>query len=87
MNETMKLMQYLNNAEKRAVRADRILTHAFYTRPSSDKDTEYLLLTTRSSIMDLLPLESFEKARAVARKIEQLCLNKWMDESKQFRNR
>ena len=31
MNEIVKMMQHLNNAEKRAVKAHRILTHAFFT--------------------------------------------------------
>jgi len=74
-SETMKLMRGLNNTEKRAVKAYRILTHAFYTSRG-----EALFLTMRYELFKNLKATS--RAYTVASKIESLNWQRWCDEAR-----
>jgi hypothetical protein len=81
MNEVMKLMQPLNKAEKRAVRAHRICTHAFFTVGNTNSSAQDILLTARYSRLEELPDHGYPKARSVASAIEDLLWRKWCDDA------
>ena len=72
MNEIMKLMLPLNNKEKQAVKAHRILTHAYFTTSTYCPAAANLLLRNRFLIMGALPDGGHSKAYHVATKIEDL---------------
>ena len=80
MNETIKSMQHLNNADKRAVRAYRILSHAFFSLPSNDKAND-LLLVKRNEISFVKGV-SFNKFEPVARVIVNKNWDRWITEAR-----
>lgn len=80
MNQTMKLMQTLNNKEKQAVKAHRILTHAFYTSFVYCPEAATICLNLRHKRLLELP-NSYEALNAAA-DIEQLNWIRWCDEAK-----
>jgi hypothetical protein len=73
MPTTAELMRHLNNAEKRAVRAHRILTHAFVT------SRESFCLKMRYKSLDELPNNG--KAREAAVRIESENWARWIKEA------
>jgi len=75
MPTTAELMRHLNNAEKRAVRAYRILTHAFFT------SRESFCLEFRHKGLDELPYSS--RAREVAIQIENENWVRWIKEAEE----
>ena len=87
MNETIKSMQHLNNADKRAVRAYRILSHAFFTLPSNCVEAGNLLLNKRNEVMNTLPSESHIRATKVACMIKDANWERWIDEARACGNR
>jgi RNA:NAD 2'-phosphotransferase (TPT1/KptA family) len=76
MNEIMKLMQGLSPKEKRAVRAYRILTHAFFCGSIHKEDSVRILFDLRCKVMR--ELKAYDRAARVAREIVDLCADKWM---------
>ena len=74
MPTTAELMRHLNNAEKRAVRAHRILTHAYYT---SRVD---LCLEMRHKRLSELPDST--RAWDAAIRIESENWTRWVKEAK-----
>ena len=80
ISKEMKLMRHLNNAERRAVRAHRILTHAFYCLPADDRSGG-LLLQKRWESFSELPADSHHKVRLVTMLIENMNWQRWCDEA------
>lgn len=77
MNTTIKAMQHLNNAEKKAVKAHRILTHAFFTSGG----WTHVLLKHRYDRIDELPLERRALCLDIAAQIEEENWKRWCDEA------
>ena len=80
INETMKMMQHLNNAEKRTVKAFRVLTHAFYCVYLYDRDAANLLLNYRWKALNELP--KLEPAWSIALNIKDTQWRKWCKDAK-----
>lgn len=80
MQSIPELMRNLNNAERRAVRAYKVLTHAYYTTASYDQTAADLMLYIRHE--RIVELRSSAKARMVASAIEAQYWNSWCDEAK-----
>jgi len=68
-------MRHLNNAEKHAVRAHRILTHAFFT------SNENFCLKLRHKGLDELPYSG--RAREVANQVEDENWVRWIKEAEE----
>jgi len=80
INETMKMMQHLNNAEKRAVKAYRMLTHAFFCVYHYDKDAANLVLNYRWKVLYELP--KLDPAWSIALNILDTQERKWCKDAR-----
>ena len=81
MNQVMELMKGLNTKEKQAVKAYRMLTHAYFNLYNNN-DAADICLNLRHARVFELPQPSRSKAWKVATDIEAACHNDWIKTAK-----
>ena len=82
MNQVMELMKGLNTKEKQAVKAYRMLTHAYFNLATNNNYAAEICLNLRHDRVFELPQPSRSKAWQVATNIETACYKDWLKTAK-----